>query len=162
MRFELLLRLEHRSSKKENVPTRELQNPKRHDVRCIVFFPAVATRRGDYRKRDNRFSPDYSLIICSCKREAVEMTRMAAEPLVQMFPSLAQWISCHSTSGTRVQLTHECLGIFKCSLKCCPLLPDARHSSDELFIALKKFNCFPLPFTREGRDGMTSCDRDRD
>lgn len=55
--------------------------------------------------------------------------------------------------------THEGLRIFKDILRYFPLLPNTCYSSDVLFTALEKLDFFPIPFPREGRDGITACDR---
>ena len=94
-------------------------------------------------------------------REVVKMTHMAAKPMAEPF---RLWHSgshsaAHPHFGTSaVNLTHQGLRIFKSILGYFPLIPDTCHSSDALFTALEKLDCFPFPFTREGRDGIRACD----
>ena len=67
----------------------------------------------------------------------------------------------HTLALLPVNLTHKALCIFECILRHFPLLLNTCHSLDVLliFTVLEKLDCFLLPFTREGRDGITACDR---
>ena len=99
----------------------------------------------------------FILRLDNCFCNLVKMTRMGKDSLA--------WLSCQSpvvisysahphydTSISIVATLHECFRIF--SLK----VSDTHHSSNVSFIVLGYWDCFPLPFTKEGRDVITACD----
>ena len=93
-------------------------------------------------------------LLLSC--EVVKMTRMAAKlwlnlPAFGTMDLIAQHI--YTLALLPVNLTHAG-GI----LRYFPLLPNTCYSSDVLFTALEKLDFFPIPFPREGTDGITACD----
>ena len=95
------------------------------------------------------------------KREVIEMTEPLAR-LSRLWRS-GSHSAVHPPSGTSSR-TADTRSSASVSLK---VSSDTAHSSQILAIArtylslhaLEKLDCLALPFTREGSDGVTTCDR---